>query len=131
MWRRGKRNEERQPLTAARMLEPLIDNMPGAGDFSHEAIQRLGNPVPMPVSNDGDALLELWLEPFGQDYWMRPGEVFTVTSYGSWNDHPFETYHEPGRLTVFATSFFATVSDADGDEVPGGHQRPAGKYERS
>ncbi|QFG26408.1 hypothetical protein [Actinomadura sp. WMMB 499] len=103
--------------------------MPKAGDFSFEAIQELGNPVPMLVRNDGDELLELWLEPFGQDYWLRPGEAVVVTSYGRWSDQPFQVTHEPRRIEVWATSWFATVSDGDGNEVPGGHQRPEGKYE--
>ncbi len=105
--------------------------MPEAGDFGHEAIQKLGNPVPMLVQNDGDKLLELWLEPFGQDYWLLPDEAVMVTSYGHWDGHPFETVHEPDRITIWATSFFATVSDSNGDEIPGGHQRPEGKYERA
>ncbi|MEU0399435.1 hypothetical protein ABZ318_04155 [Streptomyces sp. NPDC006197] len=132
MWRRDKRNQDRQhrqPTPAERITAPLLANMPHAGDFGHEAIQRLGNPVPLPIRNDGGELLELWLEPFGQDYWLRPGERVTVTSYGRWDDHPFETAHEPGRITVWATSFFATVTDAEGNEVPGAHQRPEGTYE--
>ncbi|WP_217240908.1 hypothetical protein [Streptomyces sp. AC555_RSS877] len=65
----------------------------------------------MLVQNDGEGLLELWLEPFGQDYWLLPGEAVMVTSYGHWDDHPFETIHESDRITVWATSWFATVSD--------------------
>lgn len=99
--------------------------MPDVRDFSFEGIKALGNPVPLRVQNGGEAPLELWLEPFGQDYWLLPGETVTVTSYGTWNDHPFETYYEPDRLTVWATSWFATVSDGNGDEVPGGRNRPS------
>ncbi|MEU9287266.1 hypothetical protein AB0D57_21750 [Streptomyces sp. NPDC048275] len=128
MWRRKKHDRpERTP--AERFIAPLKKNMQGAGDFSHEAIRKLGNPVPMLVQNDGTELLELWLEPFGQDYWLLPGEVVRVTSYGHWDDHPFHTIHEPDRMTVWATSWFATVSDSNGDEIPGAHRRPKGKYE--
>lgn len=108
-----------------RIIAPLDANMPTAGDFGFEAIQRLGNPVPMLVQNDGDEQLQLWLEPFGQDYWLEPGESVYVTSYGTWNDHPFETIHEPGCLTVWATSWFATVSDRDGNEFPPGRRHTA------
>ncbi|MEV5340687.1 hypothetical protein AB0K93_19770 [Streptomyces sp. NPDC052676] len=101
-------------------MAPLTANMPRAGDLGFEAIRRLGNPVPMLVKNSGDAPLELWLEPFGQDYWLKPGETVYVTSYGRWQDHPFETLHEPGRITVWATSFFATVTGPDGGEFPPG-----------
>ncbi len=127
MWRR-KRQDKVDRTFAEQVTAPLKKNMPGAGDFSYEAIQKLGNPVSMLVTNDGDELLELLLEPCGQDYWLGPGEAFTVTSYGHWDDHPFETTHEPNRITVCATSWFATVSDANGNEVPGGHQRPEGMY---
>jgi hypothetical protein len=108
-----------------RIMEPLDVNMPEAGDFGFEAIKRLGNPVPMLVQNRGEGQLQLWLEPFGQDYWLEPGEAVYVTSYGMWNDHPFETIHEPDCLTVWATSFFATVSDPDGNEFPPGRRDPA------
>jgi hypothetical protein len=112
----------------AKITSTLRQNMSQAGDFSFEAIQSLGNPIPMLVVNSGSELLELWLEPFGQDYWLRPGESVIVTSYGQWDDHPFETAHEPNLITVWATSFFATVSDRNGREVPGAWQRPKGKY---
>ncbi|MFJ9342792.1 hypothetical protein ACIRP0_26370 [Streptomyces sp. NPDC101733] len=96
-----------------------------AGDFSLEGIRSLGSPVATHVSNGGGSLLELWLEPFGQDYWLRPGETFVVTSYGKTGDGAvFEVVHEPERIQVWATSFFATVTFPDGTEVPGGHQRP-------
>jgi hypothetical protein len=113
-----------QRIAIDHIMAPLRTNMPNAGDFSFEAIKALENPVPMIVTNGGESLLELWLEPFGQDYWLLPGETVTVTSYGSWNDHPFETLHEANRLTVWATSWFATVCDGNGDEVPGGRNRP-------
>lgn len=106
-----------------RIMDPLKQNMDQAGDFGFEAIQRLGNPVPMAVKNDGEQPLELWLEPFGQDYWLEPGESVYVTSYGTWNDCPFETVHEPDCLTVWATSWFATVSHPDGTEFPPGPRR--------
>ncbi|MEU0371871.1 hypothetical protein ABZ070_16720 [Streptomyces sp. NPDC006283] len=108
-----------------RIIDPLKTNMPKAGDLSFAAIQQLGNPVPLLVQNDGKELLQLWLEPFGQDYWLKPGEAVHVTSYGTWNDHPFETIHESDCLTVWVTSWFATVSDCDGNEFPPGRSRSA------
>lgn len=104
-------------------LAPLIENREGVGDFTHAGIQKLGNPVPITIHNSGTELLELWLEPFGQDYYLKPGDVFVVTSYGTWGGgKPFEVLHEPGRIEVWATSWFATVSFEDGTEVPGGYQ---------
>ncbi|CAM5356901.1 hypothetical protein GCM10010343_75990 [Streptomyces avidinii] len=116
-------------VSMAQITEPLSRNMAAIdGDFSMEGIQKLGNPVPMLVENAGKGLLELWLEPFGQDYWLQPGESFIVTSYGHWSDRPFETAHEPERIQVWAASCFATVTFPDGTEVPGGHQRPRAEY---
>ncbi|MFF6980538.1 hypothetical protein ACFZAV_23165 [Streptomyces sp. NPDC008343] len=120
--------EEGRRADIARIVEPLNANMPKAADFGFEAIRRLGNPVPLLVQND-DEQLQLWLEPFGQDYWLEPGEAVYVTSYGTWNDHPFETIHKPGHkpgcLSVWATSWFATVSDHDGNEFPPGRRDTA------
>jgi hypothetical protein len=108
-----------------RIVGPLKTNMSGAGDFSFQAIKQLGNPVPLLVQNDSEKQLQLWLEPFGQDYWLNPGETVYVTSYGTWNDHPFELVHGSDCLTVWATSWFATVSDCDGDEFPPGRRDTA------
>lgn len=125
----SERRPEAEPLTFAAVTAAMSTNMAALdGDFSMESIQKLGNPVPMLVDNSGTELLELWLEPFGQDYWMRPGESFIVTSYGSWSDRPFEIAHEPGRIQIWAATCFATVTFPDGTEVPGGHQRPSGMY---
>jgi hypothetical protein len=128
MWGRRRRVKPRR-ITIESMTAPLRANLPAAGDFGFEAIKALGDPVPMIVHNSGDSLLELWLEPFGQDYWLRPGEDATVTSYGRWDDHPFEVSHESDRITVWATSCFATVSDDSGKEILGAYQRPPGLYE--
>ncbi|MDA5286573.1 hypothetical protein [Streptomyces sp. Isolate_45] len=113
----------------ATITAPLRANMDRlGGDFSDENIRTLGNHVPMLLQNGGTELLELWLEPVGQDYWLSPGETVIVTSYGSWSDHPFETYHEPECVQVWVSSCFATVTFPDGTEVPPAHRRPAGKY---
>ena len=66
MWRRRKQ-DERAITLAERVTAPLRKNMPNAGDFSYEAIRKLGNPIPMLVQNNGDKLLELWLEPLAED----------------------------------------------------------------
>ncbi|MFF3350993.1 hypothetical protein ACFYW5_37855, partial [Streptomyces sp. NPDC002779] len=32
----------------------------------------------MPVKNSGASELCLFIEPYGEDYWLEPGEAFTV-----------------------------------------------------
>ena len=103
--------------------------MPRAGDVSDDAIGKLGNPAPIRVRNNGRTLLELWLEPYGQDYWLQPGEAVIVISYGQSHEYPFHVEHEPDRITIWATTFHAKVTDSAGNEVPGAHQRPKGKCE--
>ncbi|MEU1407198.1 hypothetical protein ABZ471_33465 [Streptomyces sp. NPDC005728] len=65
-----------------RIVDPLKTNMPQAGDLGFEAIQQLGNPVPLLVQNDGKEHVQLWLEPFGQDYWLKPGRLCTSPRTG-------------------------------------------------
>jgi hypothetical protein len=98
---------------------------PAAGwDFS--ALEVSGR---MPVTNCGDKLTELTLEPLGEDYWLKPGETFIVTSYGDHGlGHPFEVQYWPDSISVWCTSWFGTVSDDDGNQLSAGHQRPDGAY---
>ncbi|WP_433672279.1 hypothetical protein ACQP06_11910 [Nocardia sp. CA-136227] len=37
-------------------------------------------------SNTSDKLLQVWTEPIPEDYWMRPGDVFTI----AYDDNDFE-----------------------------------------
>jgi hypothetical protein len=126
----GQREDwQPDPTTSIdQFVAPLKRNMPKAGDYSFESIRKLGNAVPLWVENSGDRLLELFLEPVGQDYWLLPGESVVVTSYGHWDGHPFEVAHEPDLITVWCTSWFATVTHRNGQEVPGAHQRPDGAH---
>lgn len=98
---------------------------PAAGwDFS--ALEVSGR---MPVTNCGEKLTELTLEPLGEDYWLKPGETFIVTSYGDHGlGHPFEVQYWPDSVSVWCTSWFGTVSDDDGNQLSAGHQRPDGAY---
>ncbi|WP_127500872.1 hypothetical protein [Actinoplanes solisilvae] len=93
-----------------RIMAPLKANVPNAENVTFEGIKALGNPMPMRVANNGETLLELVLEPSGADYWLLPDETVTITSYGTWDDHPFETYYEADRLTVWATPPSRTVT---------------------
>lgn len=118
-----------RPMTAEQFTAPLVENMARLdGDFSDDGIRKLGNPVPMLIGNNGTELLQLFLEPIGQDYWLLPGETVTVTSYGSWSDRPFEVSHMPDFIQVWVSTCFATVTYPDGTEVPGAVNRPPGVY---
>ncbi|KQX71462.1 hypothetical protein [Streptomyces sp. Root1310] len=85
------------------------------------------------VRNSGSELLELILEPYGSDHWMRPGETFVIWTLGRPGDgesgaagtsEAFEVEHTPGTVTVYAEVLPAYVGDVDGNEIDCGHNRP-------
>jgi hypothetical protein len=101
-----------------RFIASLTINLPHAGDHSFEAITALGNAVPLRLHNDGPGPLVVWLEPKAAEYRLAPGSFIMITSHGHWTGQPFQIHHEPGLITVWATSWFATVTDGYGNEVP-------------
>lgn len=55
----------------------------------------------MPIENRGDAVLCLFIEPYCEDYWMKPGEALTVRSEAKGVDVWFDTYVSKGCVTVW------------------------------
>ncbi|MET9131593.1 hypothetical protein [Streptomyces antibioticus] len=76
------------------------------------------------VTNRGQELLELILEPYGSDHRLRPGETFVIWALTAEDVGLFEVDHEPGTVTVWAPSH-AFVGDEDGEEIDCGHRRPS------
>ncbi|MGC4981598.1 hypothetical protein ACLQ18_13295 [Streptomyces sp. DT193] len=86
------------------------------------------------VENNGDELLELILECYGSDHWLRPGETFVVWTVGSsegdpWpgtthGNEPFEVNYRPGSVTVHFNGRHGYVTDVAGNEIDCGHRRP-------
>ncbi|CAN3982810.1 hypothetical protein [Kitasatospora purpeofusca] len=106
----------------------MTEERADAGGWDFSALEVTGR---IPLTNRGEGLLELTLEPLGEDYWMRPGETFIVTSYGDYGPgHPFEVQYWPDSVSVWCTSWFGTVSDDEGNQLSHGHQRPDGAYPR-
>ncbi|MER7831727.1 hypothetical protein [Streptomyces sp. NPDC095602] len=78
------------------------------------------------VSNETDGMLCLWVEPWGTDHWMRPGEEFTVATRTAPEDSPFHVVVHRQGVTVWVNSAHdAEVFDKNGTPAPCGHQRPA------
>jgi hypothetical protein len=99
----------------------------------------------MPIENAGDDLLALYLEPLGNDYWLRPGEAFTVVAPAPEPHGPHAvrltaevrvTDGAPFSITRFRDGGYEavqvsvdvlgsyTVIGPDGAELACGHQRP-------
>ncbi|MEI5098213.1 hypothetical protein RB200_05590 [Streptomyces sp. PmtG] len=89
----------------------------------------------MSIENQGDIALCLFIEPYLEDFWMRPGEAFTVRSERDGVGVLFETAVAKGCVTVWLyedgdpSKFVAdyAVVDADGKPLESGHQRPPGQ----
>jgi hypothetical protein len=89
------------------------------------------------VRNGSSAWLGLWLEPLGEDRWLRPGETFRVWSdyigdesafsIDPWSDdRSREIGIENVNVWVLRGDCFTVkVTDATGALVECGHQRPA------
>ncbi|MEV7682151.1 hypothetical protein AB0O64_26910 [Streptomyces sp. NPDC088341] len=86
----------------------------------------------LPVENAGDGDLCLFIEPYGEDYWLKPGEVFTVAPDVGGIDVRFSASVWPEGITVWLYEngdphkvvLEYTVADADGTPLECGHQRP-------
>lgn len=89
----------------------------------------------MDVRNDSQGWLTLWLEPLGEDRWLRPGETFRVRSDYNGEDLAFSvnTWVDEGdrsaRIENIAVwiengACDAEVADAAGTLLACGHQRP-------
>ncbi|MFK3979129.1 hypothetical protein ACI2K4_01995 [Micromonospora sp. NPDC050397] len=79
----------------------------------------------MDVSNESGRKLGLWVEPWGADYWLRPGETLTVVADTAAEQTPFNVVMHDQGVTVWVNSASAAeVLDKDDKPVPFGHQRP-------
>ncbi|MEY9969575.1 hypothetical protein ABIA33_007664 [Streptacidiphilus sp. MAP12-16] len=84
------------------------------------------------MENVGDRVACLFIEPYGEDYWMNPGEVFTVGPIIEGIDVWFSTFvsrdcitvwlYEDGDPTKVVLDY--AVVDAHGTRLDCGHQRP-------
>ncbi|MBO2461263.1 hypothetical protein [Actinomadura violacea] len=88
----------------------------------------------LPVENTGDRLLCLSVEPYAEDFWLRPGESLAVMPSADDTDPQFAVYAQPNHLSVWIYEsgdptkvlMDFTVVNAKGTVVGCGYQRPAG-----
>ncbi|MEV6677361.1 hypothetical protein AB0N09_10910 [Streptomyces erythrochromogenes] len=86
----------------------------------------------LPVENAGKGDLCLFIEPYGEDFYLRPGEGFTVAPEAEGIDVWFSTLVWEGGITVWLYEdgdpakmvLEYTVTDANGTRLECGHQRP-------
>jgi hypothetical protein len=89
----------------------------------------------MDVRNDSGGWLTLWLEPLGEDRWLRPGETFRVRSDYRGDDLAFSVNLwvddddraagiENVAVWIENGNCYAEVTDTAGNAIECGHQRP-------
>lgn len=77
-------------------------------------------------------MLTVWMEPLGEDYWMRPMEAFTIEldeseySESICGAHFDVSWLDTGDMVVWAGAL-AQVRDQSGTALQCGHQRPPGR----
>ncbi|WP_394426144.1 hypothetical protein [Streptomyces sp. SGAir0957] len=77
------------------------------------------------MSHETRSVVCLWVEPWGTDHWMRPGEEFTVVTETGQEHSPFNVVVHDQGITVWVNSGSdAEVFDRNGAPVRCGHQRP-------
>ncbi|MGW5112131.1 hypothetical protein [Nocardia sp. NPDC004123] len=80
-----------------------------------------------------DKSYAVWVEPWGRDYWLRPGEAITL----EFDEHDrgekmpdradFDVaWHEDSIVVWTASRTEVAVRDRSGTELECGHQRPVG-----
>ncbi|MEU2455071.1 hypothetical protein ABZ605_33920 [Streptomyces sp. NPDC012765] len=81
------------------------------------------------LHNDNKKVLGVWVEPWGEDYWMKPEDQFTIVTDTPEDVHsdeaPFEVvFHDQGVSVHVNIGYEAAVYDHAGNKVDCGHQRP-------
>ncbi|MEU9314989.1 hypothetical protein [Streptomyces sp. NPDC048295] len=80
------------------------------------------------MSNETSNMVRLWVEPWGTDHLMRPGEEFTVVTEAEPEQSPFNVaVHDQGITVWVNAGHDAEVFDGNDVLVPCGHQRPVAK----
>lgn len=86
----------------------------------------------LPVQNAGNTNVCLFIEPYGEDFWMKPGDAFEVVPLSAGNVQ-FSVAIAKDLFTVWlyedgdpcnAVLDYEVVK-TDGEKLACGHQRPA------
>ncbi|WP_329547878.1 hypothetical protein OG548_31100 [Streptomyces sp. NBC_01356] len=85
----------------------------------------------LPVENAGDTDVCLSIEPYGEDFWLKPREAFTVVPMSVGNVQ-FTVVVATSLITVWLyedgdphkVMLDYKVFDASGEELKCGHRRP-------
>ena len=79
---------------------------------------------PTKFENKTDAMFSLYLEPWGSDYWLSPGEIFDVVPQNAGDDFHLHVISYTDGVQVYVEGTGEAIVCCDGRELPCGHQRP-------
>ncbi len=76
------------------------------------------------LTNDQDCVVTIWLEPWGEDYWMQPGETFEFVADEPHDDFHFSVVYGGRGISVYAEGGCAYVLvHHQGRQITCGHHR--------
>ncbi|MDQ3818032.1 MAG: hypothetical protein M3362_10100 [Acidobacteriota bacterium] len=76
------------------------------------------------ITNDRAAFATLWLEPWGEDYGMSPGDEFEIVAADADEGFYFHVVNEEKGVKVYAEGDVSQISVCQGGEVLScGHNR--------
>ncbi|WP_435593696.1 hypothetical protein [Nocardia sp. bgisy118] len=83
------------------------------------------------MTNENDKMLGVWVEPLAEEYWMRPGDVFTIAYDDADHvedvigDAHFDVQSHGDMVTVWTgCRYQVAVYDQSGTKLVPGHQLP-------
>ncbi|GHF76273.1 hypothetical protein GCM10018790_62750 [Kitasatospora xanthocidica] len=87
----------------------------------------VGGTARLLVTNDGEAPLELTVEPWADTYQIQPQQTCVVVTHapaadGSWSgtsrgDEPFQVVHRPDSVTVWVNGHCFHLTDVAGHAI--------------
>jgi hypothetical protein len=76
------------------------------------------------VSNDSASFVTAWLEPWGEDYGMSPGDEFEIVAAGAGEDFHFHIIYGNRDMKIYAERNAGSVSIyQNGELLLCGHNR--------
>lgn len=79
------------------------------------------------ILNDRQEAFVILLEPWGEDYTIRPGQQFELVATGTTSQSRFHTEHRANCIAVWVRGPVERVEVlAEGGEIHGGYQRLPG-----
>ena len=80
---------------------------------------------PTNFENKTNAMFSLYLEPWGSDFWLAPGEIFEVVPQNDSPDYHLHIINYADGVQVYVQGGGDAIVCCNGKELQCGHQRPS------